>query len=47
MLSLDMLLAKLVGASNTGDMAFSANALVPVIAYINNHNNNRFFILPE
>jgi hypothetical protein len=45
MLSLDMLLAKLVGESKTGDMAFSANATLPVITYINSHNKNKFFIL--
>jgi hypothetical protein len=47
MLSLDMLLAKLVGESKTGDMAFSANAKFPVITYINSHNNSRFFILSK
>jgi hypothetical protein len=47
MLSFDMLLAKLLGATKTGDIAFSANATLPVITYNKKHNKNKFFILPK
>jgi hypothetical protein len=47
MLSLDIFFAKLLGAIKKGAIAFSANALVPVITYNKKHNKNRFFILPK
>jgi hypothetical protein len=46
-LSFEILFEKSAGVSNTGDIAFSANADEPVKAYNNSHIKNRFFIIIE